>query len=266
MGLPITKTLDCALSDGWLTIAFNTPENRNALTDKRVGDLSRVFDAIEDDRAVRGVTLTGQGGVFCAGGDLKAFMAGLQGGASHESVADMNRGGGEIFQRVARLPQVVLALVDGAAIAGGLGLVCCADIVAVTKGAKFALTETQLGIIPAQIAPYVVGRIGLNAARRLMLTGARFDGQKALDIGLADYLANDAKGLADIQTHIASAVKSCAPGANAAIKDLLIKSTTLSAENFMALAADQFAHCLLSDEGREGISAFVAKRKPNWAE
>ncbi|MEM1409888.1 MAG: enoyl-CoA hydratase/isomerase family protein, partial [Pseudomonadota bacterium] len=250
--LPKTSTINCTLNGGWLTIAFNSPENRNALNDERVADLSAVLDAIRDDRTIRGVTLTGEGGVFCAGGDLKAFSAGLQGGADKKAVAEMNRAGGEIFEKVAACPQVVLALVEGAAIAGGLGLACCADIIVVTRNAKFALTETQLGIIPAQIAPYVAKRIGFNTARRLMLTGARFQGDMAKEIGLTDYLVDDASGLAQVEAEVKAAVFGCAPGANASTKALLQDINNLSHEQFKDRAASDFADCLLSEEGREG--------------
>lgn len=263
--LPKTTKLDLELQDDWLTIWFNTPENRNALSDELAGELMSVMDAIEDDRSVRGVILRGRGGVFCAGGDLKGFMKSLSGALDPDEAAEMNKMGGRLFARVNALPQVTLALVEGAAIAGGLGLACCADIVAVTEDAKFALTETQIGIVPAQIAPYVAQRIGLPAARRLMLTGARFTGKDALALGLADFAVADATQLHEIAARIAKDVKRCAPEANAATKRVLLQTQTLKGEPMMDYAAAQFAACLTGDEGREGIAAFVEKRKPYWA-
>lgn len=263
--LPETHSLELDLSDGWLTIWFNTPENRNALSEDLAGELRATLEAVRDDRTVRGITLRGKGGIFCAGGDLKAFMAGLQGEADKAAIAKMNRAGGELFQLISTMPQIVVALIEGAAIAGGLGMACCTDIVAVTKGAKFALTETQLGITPAQIAPYVVQRLGFITAKRLMLTGARFAGEDAASIGLADYVVDDASGLDDIITTIKKDARKCAPHANGAIKALLLDTQTHSQSDMMNIAADRFAECLLSEEGREGISAFIAKRKPSWA-
>ena len=172
--------------NGWLTIWLNTPENRNALSKGLAGELMDTLIAVRDDRTVRGISLRGKGGTFCAGGDIKSFMAGLMGGASHEDIAAMNLSGGNLFQMVHGMPQVVVAMVEGAAIGGGMGLVCCADLVIATCDAKFSLSETQLGIPPAQIAPYVVERLGITTARQLMLTGARFDGSKAKTIGLVD--------------------------------------------------------------------------------
>jgi isohexenylglutaconyl-CoA hydratase len=263
--LPETKALLLERDQGWLTIWFNTPENRNALSDELVGELMTTLSAIRDDRTVRGVTLRGKGGVFCAGGDLKGFMQSLSGELTHEGAATMNRSGGELFARVNATPQVVVALIEGAAIAGGLGLACCADIIAVANDAKFSLTETQLGITPAQIAPYVVKRVGLNAARRLMLTGARFTGEDAARLGLADHVAADAAGLEEIEASIRKDVIRCAPGANAATKEILLATARLDPDAMMDFAAEKFADCMLSDEGREGIASFVEKRKPKWA-
>ncbi len=111
--LPNTKKLILDLEKGWLTVWFNSPKNRNALSEELAGELKATLDAIRDDRSVRGVTLRGKGGIFCAGGDLKAFMAGLIGGASHDDVAAMNKGGGDLFQMVNTAPQVIVAVVEG---------------------------------------------------------------------------------------------------------------------------------------------------------
>ena len=263
--LPDTEKLDLDVADGWLTIWFATPENRNALSDELVGELMETLTRIRDDRSVRGVILRGKGGVFCAGGDLKGFMAALSGGLTHEAAAEMNRRGGELFKMVNETPQIVVALIEGAAIAGGLGLACCADIVAVTKDAKFSLTETQLGITPAQIAPHVVRRIGLTESRRLMLTGARFDGEEAAKLGLANFVVDSGDDLARVAADIQAAVKRCAPAANAVTKEILLAAQSLDADEMITFAADKFASTIVSEEGLEGIKSFVEKRKPSWA-
>ena len=265
--LPETKAIELELDNGWLTIAFNTPENRNALSSQLTSELIETLNVVRDDRSVRGITLRGRGGVFCAGGDLKGFKSGFHGGeASHADVAAANRAGGEMFVLINSMPQVVLILVDGAAIAGGLGMVCCGDVVAVTKGAKFSLTETQLGIAPAQIAPYVARRLGVAMARRLMLTAQRFTGAEAKDYGLADFVAEDEAGFDAFEADIRKNVMRCAPGANAITKEILLAMPVLPPEEMMDFAADGFARCMMSDEGREGIASFVEKRKPSWAE
>ncbi len=263
--LPQSDLLILDLDRGWLTIWLNRPENRNALSKELAAALMETLQAVRDERAVRGVSIRGKGGTFCAGGDIKSFMAGLMGGASQKEIAAMNKSGGDLFQMIHSMPQVVIAVVDGAAIGGGMGLVCCADMVIAAGDAKFSLSETQLGIPPAQIAPYVVNRLGMTTAKRLMLTGARFDGANAKRIGLVDFVATDEKSLTEIENTIRADVMRCAPAANAATKALVHAVPHTSQDDIMELAANSFANCLLGDEGREGISAFVEKRKPNWA-
>lgn len=264
--LPKTEKLDLELDGSWLTIWFNSVENRNALSDQLTGELSATLASVKDDRSVRGITLRGRHGIFCAGGDLKNISASQGGGATHADMARMNRDAGDFFDQIMDMPQVVIALVEGAAIAGGLGLMCCADIVAVTKDAKFSLTETMIGIPPAQIAPIIVARVGLPKARRLMLTGARFTGAETPEYNLSDYVVDDAEGLEDVEAQIKRGVLKCAPGAIGATKEILMATRHLDRESQKDFAADKFATALLSDEGKEGIMSFVQKRKPKWAE
>lgn len=264
--LPKTETIELEREPDWLTIWLNRPQARNALSAGLIEELMVTLEAVHADRALRGVTIRGRGGVFCAGGDLKGFKAVFQGDAgTPEDVAAANRTAGDLFDRINRLPQVVLMLVEGAAIAGGLGLLCAADYVVVTKAAQFALTETTLGIPPAQIAPFVAERIGLPAARRIMLTAARFDGVAAGQLGLADEVVDDAQALAGAAQRVQDQVRQCAPGANAATKEILLATAGLDRESLKQFAAERFAACMLSDEGREGIAAFIEKRKPRWS-
>lgn len=260
------QTLELERQHDWLTIWLNRPESRNALSAGMIGELREVLEEVADDRALRGLTLRGRGGVFCAGADLKAFEAMARGEVPDTAAVErMNLAAGQLFERVETLPQVVLVLVEGAAMAGGLGLACCADIVAVAPQAQFALTETTLGIPPAQIAPYVVERLGLRTARRLMLTAARFDGTAAAGLGLADFVASEAQSLDAIEAGVRAQVRRCAPGANAATKEIVLAARRLHGAALQEFAATQFAHCMLGQEGREGLRAFVEKRKPAWA-
>lgn len=264
--LPDCQTLLLELENQWLRIWFNRPESRNALSEELVNELREVLETVREDRSIRGITLRGNGGVFCAGGDLKAFKRVFQSETGdHQAAVDFNRGGGELFNLVNSMPQVVLMLVEGAAMAGGLGMLCAADVVAVTRDAKFSLTETTLGIPPAQIAPFVVKRLGLPTARRLMLTAARFDGVEAARLGLADYVVDAADDLETIEQQTRHAVQKCAPGANAVTKKIIMATSQLEGEALIDFAAEQFANAMLSDEGKEGLSAFAEKRKPAWA-
>lgn len=263
--LPSTTMIQTELQDGWLTIWLDSPKNKNAIGDAMMDDLLGVMDAVRDDRSVRGITLRGKNGIFCSGGDLKSFNAMQAPGVSHADVAALNRRIGDVLIGMNEMPQVVICLVEGAAIAGGLGLMCCGDVVLGTIDAKFSLTETMLGIPPAQIAPFVVARVGLPTARRIMLTGARFTGIEAKDYGLLDEVAADVAGLEEMEAKIKRGVLKCGPGAIAATKHLILSSRDKSGEAMMDHAADVFAACMLSSEGKEGISSFVEKRKPNWS-
>jgi len=263
--LPKTTKIINELDTGWLTIWFNSPENRNALSEELTQDFIATLEAAKDDRAIRGISIRGKGGFFCAGGDLKSFNLGQSGGANKKSFYDMNRNAGDMFDLIMSMPQVVIAYVEGAAIAGGLGLMCCADIIIVHEDAKFALTETRIGIAPAQIAPIVVARTGISVARRIMLTGARFTGKQTPDFNLSDYVVSSNAEFSDVETALKKDVMKCAPGAIGVTKEILLATPHLNRDAQKDFAADKFSDCILSDEGREGIASFVQKRKPNWS-
>lgn len=266
MTLPKTQFLLLEEQQDWLTIWFNQPESRNALSQGLTNELRQVLESVRGSNAYRGITLRGSGGIFCAGGDLKAFKSNFQGGEqTRDDVMQASVEAGELFDLINQMPQVIVILVEGAAMAGGLGIVCCADVVAVTADARFALTETTLGIPPAQIAPFIVQRLGLAAARRLMLTAARFKGAEAVALGLADYVASDVSELNAIEQEIRSGVLRCAPSANAVTKNIVLATQHLARKEMVQLAAQGFADCMLGAEGREGVSSFVEKRKPSWS-
>lgn len=263
--LPATTAVECELKSGWLTIWFNQPQSRNALSQELTGDLMRVLQAVENNRSVRGITLRGRGGVFCAGGDLKAFQSNHQGkGTTRDAIVEMSKRGAGIFEMVNTMPQVVVAVVEGAAMAGGFGLACCADVVICEAGAKFAMTETAIGLTPAQISPFVIQKLGYATARRLMLTAARFDGREAQALGFADQVTDGAEALTAAEMDIRKRVLSCAPGAVADLKALIHALPGLDRRATVQMAAENFADRLLSDEGKEGVASFLEKRKPSW--
>lgn len=255
-------TLEIEKRPGWATIWLNRPDKRNAMNDAMIDELVAAFAQLAEDENVRGVTMRGRGGFFCAGGDLNSFQIYQSDEKTLAETAAFNRRIGTMLEAFNHLPKTTLVLVEGAAIAGGLGLMCCADVIATTPDAKFSLTETMIGIPPAQIAPFVVARTGLSTARRIMLTGARFDGVEAGRIGLADHVTDD---LDAVEADVRQGVLRCAPGANAATKALILGSTALSRDAALDRAAESFATCLRSAEGREGVSSFLEKRKPDWA-
>ncbi|MEM8987338.1 MAG: enoyl-CoA hydratase-related protein [Pseudomonadota bacterium] len=262
--LPETNTLDLALEGGWLTIWLNVPDKQNALTNEMQADLRRVFAEIRDERSVRGITLRGRGGVFCSGGDLKQFKAELQTPEARDSVVAMSRDAAALFDAVNTAPQVVIALIEGAAMAGGFGLACCADTVICAEDAKFSLTETMIGLTPAQIAPFIIQKMGYATARRLMLTAARFKGAEAKKFGFADFVGADINALETAEQNIKRQVLKCAPGAVADIKALILETNGLERDALVKAAAENFADRMVSDEARAGIQSFFDKTPPPW--
>ena len=218
--LPKTQTLALDFEQGWLTVWFNQPERRNPLTDEAVEDLATVIASIKDQRDIRGMTIRGKGGFFCAGGDLKGFNA-MASGATDESMR-MSRRIGHVLAELNALPQVTVAVIEGAAMAGGLGVACCCDVTVGMHDAKFGFSETRIGITPAQIARYVLQKCGYSTGRRLMLTAARFKGEEAGRLGVLDFVATDTTELEQIEKRVKQDVLECAPGAVAACKALII--------------------------------------------
>ena len=239
--LPDVTALDLDLANGWLTIWFNQPDSRNALSAELVSDMVATFEAVKDARSVRGITLRGRGGVFCAGGDLKSFKKGQQGGQSYDDVVQSSIGGAYMFDLVNRMPQVVIVIIEGAAMAGGFGMACCADVVICEANARFAMTETAIGLTPAL-----------------------FDGRHCADLGFADFLGETVADLEAHEMQIRKQVLRCAPGAVADIKALILALPRLSREDAIQAAAENFAGRMMSDEGKEGVASFVEKRKPGW--
>jgi len=248
-----------------LKLWFNRPEARNALTGDVVDALMKTLDDIRDDRSIRTIVLRGKGGIFCAGGDIKGFKSGMQGGGDPKEIAKGNRTFGNLMIKLNEQPQVVVMLVEGGAIGGGLGLACVGDVTIVTKDTRFQLSETSLGIPPAQIAPFVTERVGLTTARRLMLTGARFKGEEAVRLGIGHMVAEDAADMERMCEEVLGQIANCAPGANAVTKSIVFETTRRPRSEALDFAADGFAACMLSDEGKEGVTAFIEKRKPRWA-
>ncbi|GIR69048.1 MAG: hypothetical protein CM15mP74_02990 [Halieaceae bacterium] len=191
--LPHTDSVECELHQGWLTVWFNQPERRNPLTDEVVADLQRICDAFAGRPLCKRSDPAWSWRLFCAGGDLKGFKT--MATASNDDVIAMSETIGRLLYTLDRLPMVTIAVIEGAAMAGGLGVACCCDVTIGTADAKFAFSETRIGISPAQIARYVMQKCGESTGRRLMLSAARFAGEQAAALGILDVVVPDADGL-----------------------------------------------------------------------
>ena len=261
--LPKTNNLELEISNSWLTIWLNTPENRNALSNDMIDDFISVFDEIRNDRSIRGITFRGKDEMFCSGLDLKGIQSLIDNNAGKQDAIELSLKIGKFFQAVHTLPQVTIMIIEGAAMAGGLGLASTGDVVITYDDAQFSLTETMIGLTPAQISPYVISRVGQATGKRLMLTAARFTGLYAYEIGLADFLVTKISELDEQENKIKSQVLKCAPGAIAETKRLIETIQNNPKEDFIDLAGENFAD-QLNTEGKEGISSFIEKRKPDW--
>ncbi|MBJ8418714.1 enoyl-CoA hydratase/isomerase family protein [Acinetobacter courvalinii] len=250
-----------------LTVWLNRPESRNAMSLKMVTAIQQVFSQIADDVSIRAVIFRGQGGHFCAGGDIKD-MAGLRvevaNSSSLQPYVDFNRRFGAMIEQVDQAPQTVVAVLEGAVLGGGFGLACVSDIAISRDTAQFGLPETGLGILPAQIAPFVVKRIGLTQARRLALLGLRFDGKTALDLGVVHQVASNETELEQQLEQTIQQIKRAAPLASRATKALLHRTLNEPLDQLLDDAAQQFADAVAGVEGQEGTLAFIQKRNPSW--
>ncbi|MEG2265137.1 MAG: enoyl-CoA hydratase-related protein [Acinetobacter sp.] len=251
-----------------LTVWLNRPESRNAMSLNMVKAIRQVFKSIENDMSIRAVILRGKGGHFCAGGDIKD-MAQLRGEAlsvgSNQPYIDFNRQFGHMIEQVDQAPQTVVTILEGAVLGGGFGLACVSDIAISRADAKFGLPETGLGVIPAQIAPFVVKRIGLTQARRLALLGTRFEGDTALKLGVVHEVVENDDALNALLEETIQQIKRAAPHASRVTKALLHRTLNEPLHELLDDAAQQFANAVGGEEGVEGTMAFIQKRLPNWS-
>lgn len=249
---------------GVARVRMNRPEVHNAFNAELISALDTAFSELGGDPHVRAIVLSGEGRTFSAGADLD-WMKAAAGYTGQENHADAVRLS-EMLHRLDICPKPTLALVQGAALGGGAGLVACADIAVAVRDARFGFTEARLGLIPATIGPYVVAKIGGGAARRWFLTGERFGAEEARFYGLVHETVGSESDLADSAGRLLDALLACAPGAQTAAKALIADFRGRPIDP--ALREDSAARIAArraSDEAREGLAAFFEKRKPRWA-
>ncbi len=239
-------------------IFLDRPEKRNALSTPMLGELDAALDRADADEDIRAVVLTGRGKAFCAGADLDAG-ADLVDGGDGPRIPPFAR----LLQRFQRSPKPVVVAVNGPAFGGGLGLVAAADIVIAADDATFSFSEVRLGLVPAIISVVVLPRIGLHHARRLFLTGRRFSAADAVDYGLVHRVTPISELEAAAQEEVEAIAKG-GPIAVAEAKRLIADIPGLPEDEAFAEALVRIGERVRSDEGREGVAAFVEKRLPKW--
>lgn len=246
---------------GLARVTLNRPEKHNAFDAATILELTRAFAALGEDAAVRAILLSGNGPSFCAGADAR-WMREQATLSEEENRADAMRLS-DMLATINDCPKPVIAIVHGNVFGGGVGLAACADIVVAKPDVQFRLSEVRLGLTPATISPFVVAKIGQSQARRWFLTAESFGAEQALAIGLVHAVGEDVEHLAEgwFQNLLLGA-----PGAIADAKALIrdVADATIS-YSLRADTAERIAARRAGAEGREGLAAFLEKRKPEWA-
>jgi methylglutaconyl-CoA hydratase len=256
------STLEVTQSGPVARVALNRPDVHNAFDETLIAELTHVVRTLDADPGVRVLVLEGRGKSFCAGADLN-WMRKMAGFSHDENLADANALAG-MLSALNGMSKPTIASVHGAAYGGGVGLVACCDIAVGTREATFALSETRLGLIPATIGPYVIEAIGARAARRYFLSAERFGADEALRLGLLHQLFPQAELGGAIDRLVASLL-AAGPQAQLEAK-LLIRAVAQRPidQGVIGDSAKRIARVRASPEGREGVAAFLAKRKPAW--
>ncbi len=247
-----------------LHLTLNRPEVRNAMSLAMVLELREALANAEADGLTRVIVLRGAGGHFCAGADLKD-MAGARAKLADDpdAIVKVNAAFGELCVAFASTGLALVAVLEGSVMGGGLGLACVADVALAGTSAVFRLPETSLGVVPAQIAPLLVERLGYSEARRLAVTGGRLDANAALDLRLV-HAVHASGALENALAAVIHEILQCAPGAVAASKALIAKARLHSPASLVQEAAEVFSKAALGAEGLEGTTAFLQKRKASW--
>lgn len=250
---------------GVATLCLNRPELHNAFDAGLIATLTAALERVGADPDVRAVVLGGSGASFSAGADLQWMRA--MAGASQEENRTDSLALARLMRTLDELPKPTIARVHGASFGGGVGLVACCDIAIAVEGARFGLTESRLGLLPAVISPYVIAAIGPRQARRWFATGEHFDAATACDIGLVHQVVPAAGLDAAVQAQL-DLLRKAGPVAAASAK-ILVREVCAAGGDRDALDranAALIAALRASDEGREGLSAFLEKRAPRWTQ
>jgi isohexenylglutaconyl-CoA hydratase len=252
--------------DGFWLARLNRPEKRNALSDELVGELTSLFGRVGDDLEARALVLWGAGGHFSAGADFSRFMSFMSGASSahgEDPIATYNRQFGTMLERLVAVPVPTIAVVTGSAMGGGFGLSATCDRVLASETAVFSMTEVTIGVAPAQIAPFVIRKLGLTRARWLMLSGARLNAAQAKEVGLADQVC----AAGDLKAQLAETLGQLANGEPAALratKRIINRTQQVPLAEALDSAAQEFAGLLRHGKVIEGIASSREKRPPAW--
>lgn len=242
-------------------VSFCRPEIHNAFNDTLIFEMTDLFTALKADKTLRVVVLTGEGKSFCAGADLNWMRRVKE--YSFEKNLEEALALADLFYLIYTLPLPVIGRINGAAIGGGTGFVAVCDIAVAAESAKFSFSEVKIGVVPACIGPYVIRKIGAGKAREYFISGERLPAVDAHRIGLVDRVYPDDK-LDEEVDRLVKTVLSSGPNAIKMAKELIANVPFMPPDQFKRYTAEMIARLRKSDEGQEGMDAFLNKRKPNW--
>ena len=243
-------------------VTLNRPEVHNAFNPLMIEELTTIFKYMGNDATVRAIILTGKGKSFSAGADIKYMQRSKD--FSYEENREDAFSLEQLFNTIYLSPKPVIGRINGAAFGGGIGLISVCDIVVAVKTAKMAFSEVNLGILPAVISPYIIPKIGFSNAARFFLSGERFDAIKAHKIGLIHELVSDITELDQKIADILDQLLISSPAAMASIKQLLARNRDMEFQELRKYCISQIAELRTSDEGKEGLKAFLEKRSAKW--
>jgi len=256
-------TIDIQKTKNITTVYLNRPEVHNAINEKLMIELTSCFNELSRDDNTRIIILSGNGKSFCAGADLH-WMKSMMKYSKDENIKDSSLLL-DLFESIYSCSKPVIGRINGSAFGGGIGLLAACDIVIAVPDSKFSFSEVKLGIIPAVISTYVVRRIGLSNMKRLFITGERFDSSYAKEIGLVDCIVPESE-LNDVIRQYIDLLSFSGPKAITEIKKLINTYEKLDLEEYKDFTVKKIAELRISDEGQEGMNAFLEKRKAKWSE
>ena len=242
-------------------ITFNRPEIHNAFNSTVIEEMLHLFGELSQDDDLRLVVLTGEGKSFCAGADLN-WMRSVIDQSFEENLAESNKLA-DLFYTIYSFKRPIIGRINGAAIGGGTGFVAVCDIAIAARSAKFSFSEVKIGVVPACIGPYVIKKMGEGKARELFITGERMKADRAFEVGLVNKVVDDDQ----LDAEVAGLVKfvlSSGPEAVAMAKKLVSEVPGMTPDEFKPYTAEMIASLRISDEGQEGMDAFLSKRRPKW--
>jgi len=248
---------------GVLVVALNRPKKHNALDPRLIRELTAAFHSLRQREDIRVVVLTGEGRSFCAGADLQSTKDNSE--AGFDLALEAGQGLFDLMMAVDSCPFPLIGRINGSAIGGGIGLVSCCDMAVAVDRAKFGFSEVRLGLIPAVISPFVLSKISASQIRQLYLTGERFDAMSARAFGLLHWVVREDDLDETVDRRLDHLLRG-APGAQRDVKRLLGRFSATSRQELRGFTSDLFARRIISREGREGIHAFLEKRRPDWIE